>query len=107
VYWAAVLATVFVAAVATFVIGAMTLRAKERCGWAGFAVFSTIYLAAAVASEFSGSFRRLFGPTAALEYVQSKVSGDQSDPWLRERAALLRTTTEMPRTSFNGTRAKS
>jgi hypothetical protein len=89
VYWAATLVAVVLAAVATSLTGAMTLRGREQCGWAGFAIFSTVYLVGAVASEFSLSFRELFGPTAALEYVQSKVSGDRSDPWLRERASLL------------------
>jgi hypothetical protein len=79
-FWAPATATVVVVAIATSVMGALTLRGRERYTWAGFAVFSSIYLVAAVATESFASFVS-FGPTAALEYVQSHAVGDQTDRW--------------------------
>ena len=43
-YWPSATATVVVVAVATSVMGALTLRGRERYEWAGFAVFSGAYL---------------------------------------------------------------
>jgi hypothetical protein len=90
VFWASATATVVVVAVATSVVGALPLRSRERSAWAGFAVFSGVYLAVAVGTVVSNGFKDYFGPTVALEYVRSRFPRDQSDPALRERASLLR-----------------
>jgi hypothetical protein len=88
-YWATAMATVVVVAVATSIVGSLTLRGRARYEWAGFAVFSAVYLAVAVGTVLSDRFKEYFGPTVALEYVQSKVSGDQSEPMLPLRGPSL------------------
>jgi hypothetical protein len=77
VYWAATTATLFVAALATSVVGALALRGREQYQWAGFAVFSVVYLAATALSLLFEPFY-YFGTTVALNYVQSQVVGDSS-----------------------------
>jgi hypothetical protein len=79
VYWASATTTVVVVAVATSVVGALPLHSRERSAWAGFAVFSGMYLAVAVGTVVSSGFTDYFGPTIAIEYVQTRASG-QSDP---------------------------
>jgi hypothetical protein len=83
-FWASATVTVVVVAVATSVIGALTLRGRERYACAGFAVFSGVYLAVAVGIVLPERFKAYFGPIVALEYVRSKVSSDQYDPRLRQ-----------------------
>ncbi len=81
--WASATATVVVVAVATSVMGSLPLSSRERSAWTGFAVFSGVYLAVAVGTVVSNGFKDQFGPTVALTYIESKVSGDQSDPITR------------------------
>jgi hypothetical protein len=88
-FWASATATVVVVAVATSVVGALTLRGRERYTSAGFAAFSGVYLAVALGTVLS-DLKDYLGPTVALRYVESKVVGDQSDPWLRQRTSILR-----------------
>jgi hypothetical protein len=73
-------ATVLVAfaAVATAVMGGLTLRGAERYGWAGFAVFGGGYLAIALGPGLSDTFRPLLCTTALLDYVQSQVEAFSS-----------------------------
>ena len=87
VFWASAIATVVVVAVATSVVGALTVRGRERYAWAGFAVFSGVYLAVAVGTVLSDRFKDYFGPTVALEYVQSKVLRGWSDPVVRKEVS--------------------
>jgi hypothetical protein len=96
VFWASVIATVVVVAVATALMGALTLRGRERYAWAGFAVFSGMYLAVAIGNVLPDRFKDYFGPTIALEQVLSEVSGDQSDPMVHERASILREIAALP-----------
>jgi uncharacterized membrane protein len=72
-YWAVAIATSVVAALATSGVGALTLRGGEQSGCAGFAVFSGVYLIAAVVSEYSGPFKSCLGTAVALNYVQFQV----------------------------------
>jgi hypothetical protein len=71
--WASATATVVVAAVATSVLGALPRRSREQSAWAGFAVFSGMYLAVAVGTVVSSVLKDYFGPTVALEYVIQSV----------------------------------
>jgi hypothetical protein len=73
VYWAAGMSVAVLAALATSVVGIISLRGKEQCAWAGFAVFSSMYLGCTAWSEFSDGFRDSFGPTVALNYIQSQA----------------------------------
>jgi hypothetical protein len=90
VFWASATATVVMLAVATSLVGALTLRGREQSAWVGFAVFTVAYLAVAVGTVLSDQFKYYFGPTVAFEYVRLKVSGDIIDPWLLQREGLLR-----------------
>jgi hypothetical protein len=87
-FWAPAIATVVVVSVATSVVGALTLRGRGRYVWAGFAVFSGVYLAVAVGTLLSAGFNEYFGPTVALRYVQSKVRDDLSNADLSDLVAL-------------------
>ena len=73
VYWAAGMSVAVLAALATSVVGMLALRGKEQCAWAGFTVFSSMYLGCTAWSEFSDGFRDSFGPTVALNYIQSQA----------------------------------
>ncbi len=86
-YWASATATVVVVAIATSVVGALPLHSRERSAWAGFAVFSGVYLVVAVGTVLSDRLKDYFGPTVALAYVQSMVSAAQSAS--TERQILL------------------
>jgi hypothetical protein len=81
VYWAAGMSVAVLAALATSAVGIIVLRASEQCAWAGFAVFSGMYLACAVCGQFFDGVRQSFGPTVALNYLLSQVE--------QERRALL------------------
>jgi hypothetical protein len=70
VYWAAAISTFVLLALATSVAGALALRTNERYAWAGFAVFTALYLAFTTLSQFSGPLS-CFGPTVALNRLQS------------------------------------
>ncbi len=78
VYWAAATATLVVAALATSVLGALGLRGREQYQWAGFALFSAVYLVVTVGTLLSEPFKGSFGTTVALNYVQSQVAYTQS-----------------------------
>jgi uncharacterized protein YcfJ len=60
------------AALGAATLGATILRGKERCWWAGFAVFSGGYLALAVGPWFSENFRPHLVTTHLLTYAQQK-----------------------------------
>jgi hypothetical protein len=77
-YWAAVILTGVELAVATSVVGALALRGREQCGWAGFAVFSGVYLVVAIGNIFPDEFKESLGTTAALKYIQSQVTDQLS-----------------------------
>jgi hypothetical protein len=95
-FWASASATAVVVAVATSVVGALTLRGPERYAWAGFAVFCGLYLAVTVGSVFSDPFKESLGTVAALNYVQSHadpypiVPGPDRDFLQQRRAELVR-----------------
>ena len=82
VFWASATATVVALAVATSLTAALTLRGRERYAWTGFAVFSGVYLAAAAGTVVpNGNY---FGPTVAIEYARSNLSGDWAR-WLQDQ----------------------
>ncbi len=57
-----------------------------------------MYLAVGVGTVVSDRFKDFFGPTVAIEYVQSMVSGDQSDPMLGQRASTVQDLVACPKT---------
>jgi hypothetical protein len=69
-------------------MAALVLRGQERFGWAGFAVFSILYLLVTVGNLFSDPFKESFPTTAALKHVQSLVSGPASTNAQQRRASL-------------------
>src|SRR6266436_1870509 len=72
--WAGMMLLVALAAVGVAVLGAVILRGRERCGWAGFAFFTGGYLALAIAPWLSDTFQAQLGTTHLLRYVHSQVT---------------------------------
>ena len=72
--WAGAMLTIIFLAMATAVMGALILRGGERYAWAGFAVFSSGYLAMTLGPGLNAPFRAHFGTTALLAYAQSQVA---------------------------------
>ncbi len=62
------------AAVGVAVMGAVNLRGRERCWWAGFAFFGGGYLALAVGPWLSDTFEPQYGTTYVLKEVHSRIT---------------------------------
>jgi hypothetical protein len=71
--WAGMMLLAALAALGAATLGSLILRGKERCWWAGFAVFSGGYLALAVGPWFRENPRPLLGTTHLLTYAQQKI----------------------------------
>ena len=76
--WAGTMLMVAYVAIATAVLGGLILRARQRYGWAGCAVFGGGYLAIAIGPCLSDTFKSQLGTTYLLSYVQSQVAAASS-----------------------------
>ncbi len=71
--WAGTMPLVALAAMGAALLGAVILRGRERCWWAGFAFFCGGYLAIAVAPWLNDNFQPQLGTTQLLDHVQRRM----------------------------------
>jgi hypothetical protein len=71
--WAGMTLLAALAAFGAATLGVLILRGRERCWWAGFALFSGGYLAFAFGPGFSANVRPHLGTTHLLVHVQQKM----------------------------------
>jgi hypothetical protein len=82
--WGAALPSVLVLAVTTSVIGAIGLRGREQYGWAGFLLFSVVYLVVTIGNILPERFEDPFRTSWLLDYVTAAMSMSSSsdEQWL-------------------------
>ena len=80
VYWAGGMFIADLAALATSLVGIIILRGRERCAWAGFGVFTGMYLLFTLGNVLSEDLESRMITTAALKGVARQASAYRSDP---------------------------
>lgn len=85
--WAGMLLLLALAAIGVAALGTIIMRGRERCWWAGFALFGGAYLALAVAPWLGDAFRPRLGTTHLLGYLHARMFGS-SPPALEDSEAL-------------------